>query len=47
MRALTDAEKLGLIFVVSFMFMLLILIIFHFFRKHRRDKLISKLKNNF
>ena len=41
MRALTDAEKLGLIFGVSLVFMLIILIIFHFFRKHRKDKLIS------
>ena len=47
MRALSDAEKLGMIFIVSLGFMLVIVIIFHFFRRHRRDKLISKNSNNF
>ncbi len=44
MRALSDFEKLLIIFVISLLFMCLIIIFFHFFRKHRKDKLISKKK---
>jgi cell division protein FtsL len=42
MEILTDFEKLLLILVISLAFMFIILIIFHFWRIMRKDKLISK-----
>jgi len=43
MKVLTDFEKLILVFLISLLFMLLIIIVFHFFRIHRKDKLISNI----
>jgi hypothetical protein len=47
MRILSDFEKLILIFIISLCFMFFILIVFHFWRQMRKDKLISKNSYNF
>jgi hypothetical protein len=41
MNVYTDWQKLEMIFIISVAFGIIVLIIFHFFRKYRKDKLIS------
>jgi hypothetical protein len=41
MKVYTDWQKLEMIFIISVGFGIIVLIIFHFFRKYRKDKLIS------
>ena len=42
MQVYSDWEKLGMIFGISLLFMIFVLLFFHFFRRYRKDKLISK-----
>ena len=43
MQVYSDWEKLGMIFGISLLFMIFVLLFFHFFRRYRKDKLISKI----
>ena len=46
MQVYSDWEKLGMIFGISLLFMIFVLLFFHFFRRYRKDKLISKFLYN-
>ncbi len=41
MNVYTDSQKLLMVLGISVVFGIIVLIIFHFFRKYRKDKLIS------